>query len=64
MPGRPISVDYIRHIFDISPEEMTDADLRRALAFLTSDSDAEDMPADVAESLRRLADAIDRATFD
>jgi hypothetical protein len=64
MTGKPISVDYIRHMFDVSPEEMTDADLRRALEFLTSDSAAEDMTADVSESVRRLADAIDRATFD
>jgi hypothetical protein len=30
MPGKPISVDYIRDIFNISPEEITDAELRRA----------------------------------
>jgi hypothetical protein len=64
MTGKPISVDDIRRLFNLSPEDVTDADLRRALAFLTNDIDAKGMPEDVAESIRRLAHAIDRATSD
>jgi hypothetical protein len=64
MTGKPISVDDIRRLFNLSPEDVTDADLSRALAFLTNDIDAKGMPEDVAESIRRLASAIDQATSD
>jgi uncharacterized protein YegP (UPF0339 family) len=63
MTGKPIDVDDIRRIFNVSPEDVTDADLRRALTIVMSDDNAEGMPEDVAESVRRFAAAIDRATF-
>jgi uncharacterized protein YegP (UPF0339 family) len=58
--AKPPNVDDIRRVFNVSPEEVTDADLRRALTIVRGDYNLENMPEDVAESVRRFAAAIDR----
>jgi hypothetical protein len=58
---RPVNVDGIRRMLNVSPEEMSDDDLRRALAVLAADYNPDGMPEDVAEEARRVAEAINRA---
>jgi hypothetical protein len=61
MADQPVNVDRIRRMVNVSPEEMSDADLRRALAALAADYNPDGMPDDVAKGARRFAEAIDRA---
>jgi hypothetical protein len=57
---RPVNVDGVRRLLNVSPAEMSDADLRRALAVLAADYDCERPVAEVAERARRFADALAR----
>jgi hypothetical protein len=57
----PVNVDGIRRMLNVSREEMSDHDIRRALAILAADYNPEGMPEDVAKGARRFAEAIDRA---
>jgi hypothetical protein len=60
MTDKPVSVDGVRRLLNVSPEAMSDYDLRRALAVLACDYDPDGGPDEVAESARRFADALDR----
>jgi hypothetical protein len=56
----PVNVDGIRRLLNISPEDMSDYDIRRALAILAADRDPTGWPEEVAVGARRFADALDR----
>ena len=49
MVDEPVNVDGIRRMLNVSPEEMSDADLRKALAVLAADCNPNGVPEDVAE---------------
>jgi hypothetical protein len=57
---RPVNVDGVRRLLNVSPADMSDADLRRALAVLAVDYDRARPVAEVAERARRFADALAR----
>jgi hypothetical protein len=60
MADKPVNVDGARRLLNVSPESMSDDDLRRALAVLACDFDPDGWPDEVAERARRFADALDR----
>jgi hypothetical protein len=64
MSRGPVNVDGIRRLLSASPEDLSDTDLRRALAILAADYDPDGMPEDVAADARRFAEAINLAAFD
>jgi hypothetical protein len=61
METKPVNVGGLRRLLNVSPDEMSDADIRRALAVLAADYNPEGMPEEVAAQARRFADAINRA---
>jgi hypothetical protein len=63
MESGPINVDGLRRLLNVSPEEMSDADLRRALALYASDIDPDREPAEVVQRMRTFADALNRAAL-
>jgi hypothetical protein len=60
MASRPVNVDGVRRLLNVAPEDMSDADLRRALAVLACDKDPHGSLAEVAETARRVVDALNR----
>ena len=56
----PVNVDGVRRPLNVSPEAMSDDDIRRALAALAADYDAEKSGHEAAECARRVADALGR----
>ena len=59
-PG-PVNVDGIRRMLNASPEEMSDEEIRRALAVLAADYNPDGAPEEVAGEARRFAEAIEQA---
>jgi hypothetical protein len=56
-----MNVDGIRRrLLNVSPGDMSDYDIRRALALLAADYDPTGWPEDVAERARRFAAAMNR----
>jgi hypothetical protein len=58
---RPLNVDGLRRLLNVSPEEMSDHEIRRALAILAADSNPDGTTDEVVAEARRFADAINRA---
>jgi hypothetical protein len=52
MADQPVNANGIRRWLNVSPAEMTDADLRRCLAVLACDFDPTGWPEKVAERAR------------
>lgn len=62
MADKPVNVDGVRRLLNISPAEMSDQDIRVALARLAAEYNADRTAREAAEGLRRFADAMNRLT--
>ena len=58
--GRVLNVDGVRRLLNASPQEMSDDDIRRTLVRWACELDADAPPQELAGSVRRFADAMNR----
>jgi hypothetical protein len=56
----PLNVDGLRRLLNVSPADMSDAEIRRALALLASDFEAHKNAEEAVQAALRVAKAIDR----
>lgn len=59
-PAKPVNVDGVRRLLNVSPEDMSDYEIMRALVILACEHDAERTTQEMAEGVRRFADAMNR----
>jgi hypothetical protein len=55
-----MNVDGVRRLLNVSPESMSDDDIRRVLVRWACDLDADEPAVATAANVRRFADAINR----
>jgi hypothetical protein len=60
MADKPVNVDGVRRLVNVSPEDMGDHDLRVALARLAAEYEADKSAEEAAQRARTVADALNR----
>lgn len=55
-----MNVDGVRRLLNVSPAEMSDDDIRRALVRYACDVDPDESVEETAAAVRRFADAMNR----
>ena len=60
MAAKTLNVDGVRRLLNVSPEAMSDDDIRRMLVHWSCERDPNESPAEAAEGLRRFAEAMNR----
>ena len=60
----PINVDGVRRLLNVSPESMSDDDIRRVLVRWACDLDADEPAVATAANVRVFAEAINRLVPD